>query len=486
MDHQEGKLHFDKLKLSQIPVEDVLDALNVERIGNTKKYRCFNTSAHKAMDKSASMAVHPKENYCNCFGCNSGGGPVAIVMQKNGDDYYEASKWLHEAFNIPYLDGNSPQVSQKQPSNYEREIKYLRFDKNKAYNNIDLAQWIPKYYSMNDEQRLKLIYTHIYRFSLLTDQKRKIDYHKGRGIDSDHPMLEKIGFLSPADIKFIAKDLERLFPKEDLIRFNLFSSMDQEFYPGSWKYWSKTGFCVAPSMDLYSDMCNGFMLRNTDPNLKKGKLKEVQVSRSDISYNLPFGLTRELLLSDNSIEIYGSEGYVDGLSLGKEKLFIAATGVHGLKDEMFGLLEDKHFLLAYDMDNAGIRATKGYSSVTAKRLGETTKSKISTKYFLNTDKGNSDKARYISRIKKFTKVSQSERQYQGLMEKMPKAGVKTSVVAWEPALSVDKIVTDINEILKEYRKVYQSDLTGKTVQDAVKELRDHHKSLGVSARASPG
>lgn len=464
-------IQFDTKRLNEIPIEDVLEALRVERIGNSKKFRCFNDGAHKAGDKSASLSIHPKDNYCNCFGCNAGGGPVTLVTFKMGGDFIEACKWLHEAFNIPYLSGENS-VSTFQPEKQKpREIEYLSFDKNRAVHAVDLNKWLPVYNKLSDEQRLKLVYTYIYRYALSTNQDSKNSYHSGRGIDIDHPMLKTIGFLSPSEIKGLALKLEQLFPKEDLIRFNLFSPMDQDFYPGSWKYWSKTGFCVAPSMDLYSDMCNGFMLRNTDQNLDKKKPKEIQVTRPDISLPLPFGLTRELLLSDPSIPIYGNEGYIDGLSMGKEKLFIAATGVHGLKEKVFGLLKGKTFVLAYDMDNAGIRATRGYSTVTVKRHSSSDKNRISTKYFLNTEKGKALKERYSALLKAYTSLSPTVRSYPGLVDSMPKAGVHVSVLSWDTKINKNKFVTDINEILKEYRKAYHSDLTGRGVEQAVNDLR---------------
>lgn len=464
-------LRFDTERLDAIPIEDVLEAIGAERIGNSKKFKCFNKAAHKSDDKSASMSVHPKENYCNCFGCNTGGSPIAIVTAKMGGDFKEACIWLHDAFRIPYQDGLSVASTQRFEAQKPKEPEYLSFDSSRPYNSVVLDEWLPHYDKLNDERRLKLIYTFIYRFSLQTDQRPKITYHTGRGIDVDHPMLKNIGYLSPSDIRKLAVQLENLFPKEDLIRFNLFSPMDQDFYPGSWKYWSKTGFCLAPSVDLYTDMCNGFMLRNTDGNLDKKKLKEIQVSRSNISLPLPFGLTRELLLSNKSIPIYANEGYIDGLSLGKEKLFVAATGVHGLKEKVLGLFRDREVRLAYDMDNAGIRAMRGYYTVSVKRPHGSGKDQIATRYFLQTEDGSRQKDRYTDRIHKWTSLVHVEKRHLGLVDKIPQAGARVVVVSWETKIDRNKFVTDINEILKEYRKAYQTDLTGKSVEQAVVDLR---------------
>jgi len=467
------KPRFDTDRLNDIPIEDVLEALNAERIGTSKKFKCFNKDAHKSGDKSASMSVHPTENYCTCFGCNAGGNPIALVMYKYGGDFPAACEWLHDTFRIPYLD-QSANLTPRPLSAAKKEIEYLTFDAKRLCNTVMLDEWIPYYQQLNDERKLKLIYTAIYRFSLSTDQRAKVTYHAGRGIDSDHRSLPSVGYLSNADLKRLGSYLTATFPKDDLIRFNLFSPMDNAYYPGTWKYWSKTGFCVAPSMDLYSDMCNGFMLRNTDSNLDKKKPKEIQVTRPDISFPLPFGLTRELLLSDPTIPIYANEGYIDGLSLGQEKLFIAATGVHGLKEKVFGLLKGREVRLAFDMDNAGIRAMRGYDTVTVKRNAETVKEKIVTKYFLKTDKDQHRKSEFIRRINSTTKLTLNENSHKGLIDTMPNAGVRPVLVSWETKIDRQKFVTDINDILKEHKKIYQTDLQGKSIQDAVEALKQYY------------
>ena len=473
------KFRYDTEKLDSIPIDEVLEALGAERIGTSKKFRCFNKDAHKSNDKSASLVMDPHKNYCKCFGCDSGGAPVSLVTGKMNGDFKEACEWLHNTFNIPFLDGAENRIPQSFGTK-AKEIEYLSFDQERKYHSVNVEDWLPHYDKLNDERRLKLIYTTIYRFSLSTDQRAKLAYHAGRGIDVDHPLLQTIGYLSSQDLKKLGSHLERTFPKQDLIRFNLFSSVDQEYYPGTWKYWSATGFAVAPSTDLYSDMCNGFMLRNTDANLDKRKPKEIQVCCSETSFPLPFGLTRELLLSNQAIPIHGNEGYIDGLSLGKEKLFVASTGVHGLKEKMFGLLKGREFRIAYDMDNAGIRATRGYSTISVKRSSDSSKEKVRTQYFLKTDEGQAQKAKYIGRIEKFTRLTLNERKHLGLIDTMPRAGVRPVVVSWDTKIDRDKYVTDINDILKEYRKHYGVGLTGKSVEDAVSDLKTFYQKGGDS------
>lgn len=465
------KYRYDTERLMSLQIEDVLEDLGAERIGNSNRFKCFNKPGHKSDDKSASMMKHPSKNTCKCFGCGAGGGPIGVVMAKVGGDFIEACEWLHQAYNIPYLDGTETNASHTFSKPADKEIEYLRFDKERPFNHIVLDEWLPHYDRLNDEQKLKMVYTLIYRFSLQTDQQPKDIYHASRGISSNHPEVTKIGYLSAKDIRTLHELLGRTFPKEDLTKFNLFSSKDAEFYPESWKYWSKVGFCVAPSVDLYSDMCNGIMLRNTDANLDKKKPKEIQVSKPEISLPLPFGLTRELLLSDKVIPVFINEGYIDGLSLGADKSFIAATGVHGLKDRVIGLLEGREAYLAYDMDIPGIRAMQGYNSTTVKRLGETKKEKFVNHYFLNIPKDCTKKEKYERRIKKWTSASINNRFHPGLIEKMPLAGVKPVVISWDTKINSNKFVTDINDILKEYQKAYSMDLTGKTIEQAVHDLK---------------
>lgn len=471
-----SKDRFDLERLNQIPIDEILEVLGAERVGKSKKFHCFNEGAHKASDKSASLAIHPKKNYCKCFGCGVGGGPVSLITEKMNGDFVAACEWLHDTFRIPYLDGARLNERREPIKNTRKEIEYLSFDPLHPYNEIDVDEWLPYYQKLNDERRLKLVYTAIYRFSLQTDQRPKVTYHSSRGIDPDHPMQAAIGYLSAADIKKLGRYLDATFPKEDLVRFNLYSPLDRAYYPGTWKYHSKTGFCVVPSMDLYTDMCNGFMLRNTDADPSQKRLKEIQVSCSEISQNLPFGLTRELLLAGG--EAHVTEGYIDGLSLGRDKRCIAATGVYGLKEPMYGLLKGLKIRLAHDMDNAGSRVKHGYWTISVRHKNKTT-----TRYFPRTLPGEEHKDRYIGRLGKWTGLEYSERTHAGIAESMKKAGVAVEPLDWEPKIPRVGFIGDINEILKEYRKIYHCDLTGKSVEQAVGEIHAYHGKKEVGMRS---
>ncbi|MFG5142158.1 toprim domain-containing protein, partial [Campylobacter lari] len=111
---------------------------------------------------------------------------------------------------------------------------------------------------------------------------------------------------------------------------------------------------------LYTNLVTGFMLRSTNVN---AKVKEVNVSNSQIIHPLPFNLTYDLI--QNATEIYITEGHIDGLSLKTiGKNFISFSGIYSYKEEELGLLRGKKIFISFDQDDAG----KSASNVLAQKL----------------------------------------------------------------------------------------------------------------------
>lgn len=363
------KYNLEALKsLSITRVVEWLGGEGVKLSGNTKQFRCFNKNAHKANDKHPSLAVREEKGTCKCFACDVEGDVIAIATHRYGS-FKEACEALHYAFDVPFLDGTEKSSSYTPPpkKKVERPNRDYSFDVSKHYTYVELERYIGDYANMSDAQKLKILYTYVYRFSLNTNQSAKIEWYKEkRGIHS-HSLLESIGWLSPGDIKVLKVELESKFPLEDLIKYKLYAPADAKFNPMDWRYMSDTGFCVVPFHELYTDMVNGLMLRNTSP--KAGKYKEIQIACWEFVIPIPFALSRETLIAYDHIFI--TEGHVDGLSLG-EKPFIASPGINGIADEILPLLQDKRVFIVFDMDEAGANGanalkqrlmTKGAKSV---------------------------------------------------------------------------------------------------------------------------
>lgn len=337
---QHDEYNLDALKA--IPIEEVLEFYGCESSGKGR-FICPNNHTKKAY-----VSIYSQNNICKCHNCNEvQGDPIAIAKWFNKGDFKAACEDLHEAFRIPFVNSTiSPVAKFPLPKRVieKPKLEYVRFDNQREYTNVDIKKYLPSYSTFKDEQKLKLVYTLIYRFSMKRNQDEKYEYYASRKIEPNH-YLSQIGWLSPADIALLCDTLEKYFPLEDLIRFKLYGDASAK-RPMQWKYFTKNGFAVVPSFDLYSDMINGLMLRQTQCDATGPK--EFQVSCTDISTPLPFAMSPTMLRS--STPVFITEGHIDGLSLSKP--FVAFPGVHGYKEEWLGLFQNKKVYIAFDQDSA--------------------------------------------------------------------------------------------------------------------------------------
>lgn len=348
-------MKYDLEALKNIPIKDVIEALGAIPARNNRNFHCFNVASHKDNDKNASMAVYEKTNSCSCFACGISGNPINIAKAYFNGDFKQAAEFLHSHFNVPLLDNNIiKQVKLAIKPQNKIEKVYMEFDEKKDFVEVkELESFLPLYSKMNEAQRLKLIYTFLYRFSLQTNQKAKENYYLKRGITKLH-LVDKIGFLSYQDVKILEKELLQRFSLEDLIHFKLFSAEKKAF-----KY--AFNIAVVPNFDLYSNMVSGFSFRSVDSSYKGAK--EVNVSCSDIVYPMPFGLENKSLKDCKWIWL--SEGHIDLLSLkqhyenSNEVCFIAFNGVFAYKEEFLTLLKGKdRVVISFDKDEAGVNGEK--------------------------------------------------------------------------------------------------------------------------------
>jgi DNA primase len=329
------------------------------------------------------------------------------------------------------------------------EVRYEVFDTTRPFTEIKINDYMEIYSYLSKEEKVKMVYSFLYRYSLQTDQIAKIEYYKKRGIDDANKYLPKIGFLSKKDISKVVTEMKRHFHEEDLIEFGLL----KEKNPKHFKFYSNEGFCVVPSFDLYTNLITGLMLRNigwTKYYMRAGKRikneapKEFQVSRSHIVKPIPFALTYENIIDSNTVYIV-TEGHVDGISLprsiiedGKRKNVcpISIPGVNGFREEFFGYLKGKKAFLALDQDRAGHRAAFGYYlvSVASKTSGKIHKFKIP----LNRK---DEYKKLMNFFKKHNMHGTVKKHNNGLLKKMQKAGVEVLALVWDK-----KEGKDINEL----------------------------------------
>jgi DNA primase len=423
---------YDTLALNKIPINEVIEFLGAQSTINSKQFKCFNAQSHSNNDKKPSLSVNYEKNRCKCWSssCPVQGGPIDVAIGHYGN-FIEACKELHEAFSIPYLDSDTPiNVIKRAPLKkiIDKPIVYQEADYNKSFQTIELDAYYIKYNTLQTSQRLKIVYTTIYRYALTTEQSEKYDFYVKRHIDKENPYIHLIGILTKKDIKPLTLLLERLFGIDDLITFNLYNDDAHTKFPNRWKYFGD--YTVVPNFDLYVNMVNSMMFRLINP-FAGSSLKELQISRPRIASITPFPLTIDLL-KQNDI-FYIVEGHPDGLAL-PSLPFLVSTGTEGIPESMFGLLKGKTLIFCFDQDVAGKKGMFGYLDIIYKEERQT-------------------KHKHIIKEGTFTQqAAEFQRNYEvvkivdkvGKLDQAKKAGCQAYAATWNPELG-----TDINELKKE-------------------------------------
>lgn len=429
---------FDEEELNKLNINDVLEALGLEKRGS--KFLCPNN--HES--NKVTVQIH-QNNICKCHNCNQfQGGPISVATWMYNGDFIQACDFLHSHFNIPYKSQSNATV--QQPIAFagkkvaHKETEYIRFDSSKEFVKTNFKNYLPKYEEMKDEQKFKMIVTAIYHFSLQTKQWGKENYYKSRRISFKiNPELKEkvllikkyVGYIHNADIKDLIKHLTDLFPVGDLVKFGVLNGYTHK-RPLSFKHATDEGFCVIPNFDLYTSMCTGLKLRNTKlQSWQDSGMKEPELSYGRIANPLPFALTRDAMLNEN-INFRFTEGSVDMFSLPAKEGFcdIAIPGVHGIDEKQLGLFKGRTVELWFDQDSAGQNSAYGYYEYTIEENGEETKKTFTNKNFSHED----IKARF--KVVGYT-------YYKGLKEKLEKAGATVVIKTWNIALG-----SDLNEVLQ--------------------------------------
>lgn len=428
-------MEFNIEKLEEIPINEVIEAFGgnykLDNRPGGKQYNmhCCNGIAHKENDKKPSLTIWTDMNICKCqTGCPVKGNPIAVARVMFNNNFKQACEWLHDTFSIPYKDGtNKTGIVKKFVKSKQKPFKYDVFNKNKKYHKIKVSSWIKKYKDLSKVQKLKLVYTYMYRFSLTTDRKSLYKYYFSRKISHFH--MDKIGYLSSSDVDELSTELMNHFPIEDLIEFGILNNSKHKYYPLSWK--KTKNVLVVPSFSLYSDLVEGFMFRPIDKDSNKWfQGKEDRLSIPSIIKPMPFGVGLKLLKSD--CDIYITEGHIDAFSLPDDFCFIAVPGVSAFDKAHLGLLKGRNIKLVFDMDNPGQEKAWGYYQITTDTFSK------------NVLKSQKEDVEAMIRDFKSQGLRISINEVEGFQDELIKAGVNSvEIITWDKNLG-----EDINELLE--------------------------------------
>jgi DNA primase len=424
-------MKYDEEALGNIPLDSVFTALNLPMIRN--KFTC--PYPHK---KPRPVSIYTTENICKCHNCDEfKGGVIATTMYVRGEGFMETCEWLHNAFNIPFLNGEQNKEAKARIIKPNKsEVEYMLFDETIKYSSITLRDHFKDYAKMTIAQKLKFIYTYLYRYSIRGEQKAKFAYYtKERGIPSNNSYIQAIGYLNQKQLKNIVSQMKKLFPEEDLLEVGILKKNDKGEINFVFHYVNKGGLLFVPSFDLYTNMVTGFMVRPTHPPkwMQREKLKELQLSKRHIVLPLPFGLTYKRL--KNSSEFFFTEGHPDLASIPGNtdgnitRAGVASPGTYGFTDEMLGLFRGKKIVLVYDQDFSGQKAEFGYNVLA---IGKDIREE-----YLTTVAGTKT---LKERKRELTEkgVEFKTQFYKGVKQRLVLAGVKdVSVLKWDKTLGGD-------------------------------------------------
>lgn len=284
-------------------------------------------SNHKALcpfhsEKTPSFTISSQKQIYKCFGCGEGGDVIKFVMKMENIDFIEALKFLGERVGI--------ELPQSEINNEEKE-------------NISRRQ---RLYEMHLEAAR-------YFFNALLIEKNKgYIYLKGRGLDEKTIKHFGLGYAFNNWGNLTKYLVSRGYNEEELVQGGLsVQKKDRNGYIDRF-----VNRIIFPIFDIRGKVI-GFGGRVLDNSLPK-YLNSPETSIFNKRYNL-YGLNfAKKYIQDETLIVV--EGYMDVISLWQYgiKNVVASLGT-ALTKEQGQLIKRyaKKAILAYDSDDAGIKAT---------------------------------------------------------------------------------------------------------------------------------
>jgi len=458
---------FDITKIKYIHDKETMNSLDIETVmlqtglWELKGSKIVHME-HKKKNKPKSKI---KNNCCSCHDCGFSGDVVAVAEHYKGN-FNEGLKWLSDTFNVfkkpnpKYIppknekqlwsitkknfSASKPKVpivnTQKVDSNKELSI----FEPNKK-RKANVRKGMEMYDNLSLKDKMMVVYTCIYNYSLQQQQDEKLNYFESRQLNMKHSKIKEVGFIPVEKFDELTKKLVDKFNIEDLIELKVLNDKEHKQAPLKFKLWyvKKGGLIVYPSFHIYqTNLVTAFMFRPTHPEkwMIDSSMKEIQMSNNYLFSKTPYGLTYDTVANNNAIKCI-VEGGPDSMCCpetinGKNLLFIASEGTHGFKQEHFGYFKGQKLRIMLDPDVAGKKGTYGYILVQSdfykdnKGKEFTRDKKGYEQLHLERERLNANKAKFF------------ETKHDGYIQKCLNADVIPEVCTW------DEKYGDLNDVRK--------------------------------------
>ena len=110
---------FDIMKLNELPIESVANALGLT-VSHHKSLCPFHQDSHPSLTFSV------RKNRYRCYVCGASGGPIDLVMNYLHKDFVSACKWLSEEHSV-VITVPQPSTLTPQPEKPFDASRYARF-----------------------------------------------------------------------------------------------------------------------------------------------------------------------------------------------------------------------------------------------------------------------------------------------------------------------------------------------------------------------
>lgn len=164
---------FEQIK-SRLSVKEVYERYTGNKINRAGKSICV-----WHLDKNPSLSFHPTKNFCKCFVCENGGDVVEIVESLFNLTPIEAARKLDEDFYLGLMNEKLNPITKALIMRAERERKEKRAseEKLKAEQNIEYDCLCEENHKLEEEYRLLVPQTIIYKTEPVLPWESDIDYY---------------------------------------------------------------------------------------------------------------------------------------------------------------------------------------------------------------------------------------------------------------------------------------------------------------------
>lgn len=289
-------------------------------------------------DKNPSFYVSPAKNFCKCFSCGEGGGPVYFLMKKEGMTFADAIRWLGKKYHIE-IEERELTAEDKQRQT-DREGMFAVNEDAQAIFEDDL-------YNSEEGRNIGLAY---FRERGLQDETIK-RFHLGYALESKRDLANRL-IRKGHDPKYLVDRTGVgvcFYPNNhdgtpDMSRKPICRFTGRVIFP----HHSLSGKCIA---------FGGRILQRVDHAFKKyvNSPESLIYHKSD----LPYGLYQAGSDIRKNDLCYVVEGNVDVLSMSQAgfRNVIAASGTSLTREHIRVVKRlTKNIILMFDADKAGINA----------------------------------------------------------------------------------------------------------------------------------